>query len=102
MALMQLKKLKPTLDTNFKSRVNFVVLCLTHQLTKSVIGYEYYDSHFIGEREFDTCFEMGDAIELSQKVIEQLGDSAASIIDREMGQGTYHYWLNKIPQKSLF
>ena len=102
MVLLQLKTLKLTLDTNFKHRVKFVVLCLTHQLTKSVIRYEYYESHGIGERHFDTCLEMNDSIEVTREVIKRLGSSAESIIDRELGQGTYQHWLGIDPQESMF
>ncbi|MGI2039677.1 hypothetical protein ACRN9Z_16600 [Shewanella frigidimarina] len=102
MVLLQLKTLKPTLGTSFNSRVKFIVLCLTHQLTTAVIRYEYYDSHGIGERDFDTAFEMNDATEVTREVIRRLGSSAESIIDRELGQGTYQHWLDIDPQKSMF
>jgi hypothetical protein len=102
MVLLQLKTLKPTLGTSFNNRVKFVVLCLTHQLTKSVIRYEYYESHRIGERDFDTCFETNDSTEVTRKVIKRLGSSAEIIVDRELGQGTFQHWLNNDPQKSMF
>ena len=102
MVLLQLKTLKPTLGSCFSSRVKFVVLCLTHQLTTGVVRYEYYDSHGIGERDFDTCFEMNDASIVMREVIKRLGSSAESIIDRELGQGTYQHWLDIDPQKSMF
>ena len=102
MVLTQLQALKPDLGTSFNKRVKFVLLCFTHELTRSVIRYEHYDTYGIGERDFDTCFEMFDGIEVSQQIIKQLGSSAEMIIDREMGQGTYKKWLEILPQKSLF
>lgn len=102
MVLSQLQALKPDLGTSFNKRVKFALLCFTHELTRSVIRYEHYDTYGVGERDFDTCFEMGDAIEVSQQIIKQLGSSAQMIIDREMGQGTHSRWLEMIPQKSLF
>ena len=102
MVLTQLQTLKPHLGTSFNKRVKFVLLCLTHELTRSVIRYEHYDAYSVGERDFDCCFEMGDANDLTQEIIKHLGSSAQTIIDRELGEGTYKRWLDMLPQKSLF
>jgi hypothetical protein len=100
--LTQLQALKPDLGISFNKRVKFALLCFTHELTRSVIRYEHYDTYGVGERDFDSCFEMGDAISVCQQIVKQLGSSAKMVIDREMGQGTYSKWLDMFPQKCLF
>lgn len=101
MVLSQLKAIKPLLGNSFQHRVRFVLLCLTHQLTKQVTRYQHYDIYNIGERDFDRCFEMNDASLLKQEVIKRLGSSAEEVIDRELGQGSYTLWHQEQLQYSL-
>ncbi|MCC7684829.1 hypothetical protein [Janthinobacterium sp. FW305-128] len=58
----------------FESRVKFVKLAFKHDLVQDIVSYTLWDRGFegLGERQFDTCFEMGD----SQDVIAALIMSA--------------------------
>lgn len=102
MVLTQLQAIKPMLGCDIKHRVKFVVLCLTHRLTKSVIRYEHFGTFNIGERDFDFCFENNDSHELVDMIIKKLGIDAHSIIDRELGEGTYSSWNKQRIQLALF
>jgi len=64
-----LQKLATTLHV-FKSRVEFVVLAFKYRVVSEITTYELWDRGYegLGEREFDTCFEMGD----SEDVIAEL------------------------------
>jgi hypothetical protein len=54
----------------FDARVQFVTLAFKHNLVDEIVGYSLWDQGYegLGERQFDTCFEMGD----SQEVIAAL------------------------------
>lgn len=54
----------------FKSRVDFLVLAFRYRLVDEITSYDLWDRGYegLGERQFDTCFEMGD----SQEVIAEL------------------------------
>lgn len=54
----------------FNARVEFVILAFKHNIVDEITNYELWDRGYegLGERQFDTCFEMGD----SQDVIAEL------------------------------
>ena len=56
---------------NFNARVEFLVLTFKHDLVDVVVGYELWDNGFegLGERQFDSCFEMGDSAEVIAELI---------------------------------
>lgn len=58
----------------FEARVQFLVLAFRHDLVDAIVSYELWDSGLegLGERQFDSCFEMGD----SPDVISALINSA--------------------------
>ncbi|MBX8493118.1 hypothetical protein K5D42_24925 [Pseudomonas cichorii] len=55
----------------FKSRVEFVVLAFKYGVVSEITTYELWDRGYegLGEREFDACFEMGDAEEVIAELI---------------------------------
>lgn len=65
-----LQKLALKLDL-FKHRVEFIVLAFKHGLVESIVTYELWDRGYegLGERAYDTCFEMGDSQEVIAEVI---------------------------------
>lgn len=72
----------------FHSRVQFVKLAYRHNLVRAITTYQLWDQGYegLGERTFDTCFEMGD----SQEVICELITDARrhgylANIEREIG-----------------
>ncbi|NWD58866.1 hypothetical protein HX878_29605 [Pseudomonas veronii] len=60
----------------FKARVEFLRLAFKYSLVCEITNYELWDVGYegLGERQFDTCFEMGD----SEDVIAELIKTARS------------------------
>jgi len=56
---------QPT-QRGFKSRVEFLQLAYRFDLIEAITSYRLWDEGYIdlGERTFDTCFEMGDSAEV--------------------------------------
>lgn len=73
-AISVLKKLKRPIGNTgrhgLKARITFIVNTYFHMLTDSLIHYELYDVHKIGERDLDTCFEMHDGDDVIHGVIQ--------------------------------
>lgn len=69
----KLHRLTTSLDV-FKSRVEFVVLAFKYRVVSEITSFELWSRGYegLGEREFDTCFEMGD----SEAVIAELINTA--------------------------
>ncbi|APD92062.1 hypothetical protein BM525_19460 (plasmid) [Alteromonas mediterranea] len=63
-AISKLKRLKSKIgladDKGRKHRIDFIATVLIHQLKDELNSYQLFDEHGIGERDFDTCFEMHD------------------------------------------
>ena len=55
----------------FISRVEFVVLAFKYGVVSEITNYELWDRGYegLGERQFDTCFEMGDSEEVIAELI---------------------------------
>lgn len=55
----------------FKARVRFVQLAYRHNLVRDITSYQLWDRGYegLGERTFDTCFEMGDSAEVIAELI---------------------------------
>lgn len=65
-----LLKLTPKLHI-FKHRVEFVQLAFKHGLVPEITSYSLWDRYEgLGEREFDTCFEMGDSADVIAELIK--------------------------------
>lgn len=56
----------------FKSRVEFVVLAFKYGLVSEIISYDLWDRGYegLGERQFDSCFEMGDSEDVIAELIK--------------------------------
>ena len=81
----------------FEVRVEFLRLAFRYNLANEIINYEIWDRGFegVGERQFDTCFEMGN----SQDVIAALIKSARAegFIENVRiwcGQESFEKWLS--------
>ncbi len=81
----------------FEARVEFLRLAFRYNLADEIINYEIWDRGFegVGERQFDTCFEMGD----SQDVIAALIKSARAegfieSVRIWCGQESFEKWVS--------
>lgn len=56
----------------FKARVQFVELAFRHGLVDDIVDYRLWDQGYegLGERQFDTCFEMGDSEDVIAALIK--------------------------------
>jgi len=90
----------------FEARVQFVELAFRHGLVNDIIHYVLWDEGYegLGERQFDTCFEMGD----SEDVIAALFKTARQegFIDsvrQWCGEESFNRWcLYADRQSNLF
>ncbi len=57
----------------FEARVEFVRLAYRHDLVADITSYRLWDQGYeeLGERTFDTCFEMGDSAEVIAELIRE-------------------------------
>lgn len=57
----------------FNARVEFVRLAYRHDLVADITSYHLWDQGYeeLGERTFDTCFEMGDSAEVIAELIRE-------------------------------
>lgn len=90
----------------FKSRVRFVELAFKHGLVEDITSYTLWDKGYegLGERQFDTCFEMGD----SEDVIAALINTARAegfidSIQQWCGEQSFARWCGYADRQiSLF
>jgi len=72
-AITKLKRLKPKTGQlgvkSLKARVDFVATVFIFDLYHPLIRYELFDKHNIGERDYDTCFEMYDSSSVIHGII---------------------------------
>ncbi len=61
------------LATGMKYRVEFLALTFKHGLVDDICHYRLWDEGWeeLGERQFDTCFEMGDYESVIAEVVTQ-------------------------------
>ena len=89
-AILKLKRLKPKIglagEKGLKHRIDFIATVLIHQLKDELTSYQLFDEHGIGERDFDTCFEMHDG----ELVIHGL-----------VGLAKKNYWLKANMKKAF-
>lgn len=81
----------------FEARVEFLRLAFRYNVADEIINYEIWDLGFegVGERQFDTCFEMGD----SQDVIAQLirharAEAFIENVQIWCGQESFEKWVS--------
>ncbi|MGR5558325.1 hypothetical protein ACQKQC_18805 [Vibrio fortis] len=63
-------KIRSNDETGTNHRIDFMVILLKSGLYKELMRYELFDEHSIGERDVDTCFEMGDGREVIHGILE--------------------------------
>lgn len=89
-AIAKLKRLKKKIslvgDNGLKARIDFVCTVFMFELNGPLNHYELYDEHHIGERDYDTCFEMHD------------GDL---VIHGTIKKAKKRYWLKVMLKKTL-
>ena len=65
--LCKLRELLPIIwkegEAGTNARVEFIKTVWMAGIYQGVIGYHFYDVFDIGERQYDTCFEMGTAMQ---------------------------------------
>ncbi|WP_289228067.1 hypothetical protein [Pseudomonas syringae] len=80
-----------------KNRIKFVQLAFQHSLVSEIVDYELWDKGYegLGERSFDTCFEMGDAEDVIAALIVHARNNA--YIDNVMrfcGEPSFAKWCS--------
>lgn len=82
----------------FKARVRFVQLVYRHKLVGDITSYKLWDRGYegLGERTFDTCFEMGDSPEVIAELIRDARrhDYARNIEDELGNQECFARWCS--------
>lgn len=63
------KSFKGTGKRGVNKRIEFLDLLNKSMLFEKVLRYELFDEFNIGERTIDTCFEMGDSVEVIAGII---------------------------------
>ncbi|MEW6163613.1 MAG: hypothetical protein AB1642_00980 [Pseudomonadota bacterium] len=60
-------------EQGFQSRVEFLCLAFQHGLGTDIRDYQLWDEGWeeLGERQWDTCFEMGDAEQVIGEVVRR-------------------------------
>lgn len=89
-----------TNEAGLAKRIEFLITLFQSNLCKYVRSYELFDDYNIGDRDFDTCFEMHDGTQVINGVIDAARKDPAlkkSII-RDMGQATYDEWNAMTPE----
>jgi hypothetical protein len=83
-----------------EKRIEFLVTLFRNNLCNYVRSYELFDEYGIGERDFDTCFEMHDGDDVIRGVIAIAREESAikNAIIRDMGQETFDNWDSITPK----
>lgn len=81
-------------------RIEFLVTLFRNNLCTYVRSYKLFDEYGIGERDFDTCFEMHDADDVIRGVIVAAREESTikNAIVRDMGQETFDNWESMTPK----
>ena len=95
--LRNIKNSKAWGETNaagLAKRIEFLVTLFQSNLCQYVRSYELFDDYGIGERDFDTCFEMHDGAQVVNAVIDAARKDPAlkKAIIRDMGKATFDSW----------
>lgn len=95
--ISQLAALKRRIGTpgGLDARVEFVSIAYHNGVVTDLCRYVYWDEFAVGERDFDTCFEMGDAKEVIHGVIERaLSNSALlDMLKQQIGSDDLARWM---------
>lgn len=93
--IKQLQELKPQLDSaSPKPRIEFAILVFKFDLYREFISYEIYDEFGLGERDFDTCFEMNDGdVVVHGVMVEALQHDGMRRIISALGAAIWDAWM---------
>lgn len=89
-----LLKLAPRLHY-FEARVQFLSLAFQHGLVGDITDYSLWDAGYegLGERQFDSCFEMGDSEEVIAELIKTARkDGFIDCIRDWCGERSFERW----------
>ena len=98
-AIKKLKELKESIsltgEQGLQSRIEFVCIAFDYNLKEDLIRYELYDQHYLGEREYDTCFEMNDGDLVVHGIINKAKTNSKfkSKLKSLMGAEYYNEWV---------
>jgi hypothetical protein len=86
--------------SGLEKRIEFLVTVFRNNLCSYVRRYDLFDEFGIGERDFDTCFEMHDGDEVIKGLILVAREESAvkNSIIRDMGQDTFDTWDAMTPK----
>ncbi|MBE8233139.1 MAG: hypothetical protein HAW67_05330 [Endozoicomonadaceae bacterium] len=99
-AINTLKKLKSPIGLEgikgLKNRIKFLITTFNSELHSKLCHYELYDAHNIGERDFDTCFEMKDGDKVVHGVIKASKKNLwlRHMLIQQLTKEGYERWLN--------
>jgi|TARA_B110000196_G_C21152144_1_gene670474 hypothetical protein len=83
-----------------EKRIEFLATLFRNNLCSYVRNYDLFDEFGVGERDFDTCFEMHDGDEVIKGLMLIARDESAvkNSIIRDMGQDTFDRWNAMTPK----
>lgn len=82
-------------NAGFQARVKFLILAYKHRLVRPLTSYQLWDEGWkdLGERQFDTCFEMGDSELVIAELIKTAREEGFTENIRELASpDTYARW----------
>ena len=103
----RLARLAPNLYKSQQNRIDFVCVALEHGLVQAITSYALWDAGWegLGERQWDGCFEQGDAEEVIAEVVcrARAGGFLDAVRDYCNVPGAFERWLSYADrQGSLF
>ena len=99
-AIKALRKLKRRIgmagSIGFKARVEFLKIVFLNHLKLKLTSYALFDEHNIGERDYDTCFEMHDGDEVIHQIISDAKENERlfQTLSSQIGDAAWNEWLN--------
>ncbi len=77
-----------------KKRIEFVTHVVEGKLWRDMVAYVYYDSHGVGERTLDTCFEMFDSEHVVAALIEKANkcEGFKNLLIEAIGKESFNSW----------
>lgn len=89
-----------------EARIEFMRLALKYGLADAIRHHDLWDRGYqgLGERQFDTCFEMGDADEVGVAVLKAAREEGfLPEMQRLFSVSSMEHWANKLDaQMALF
>jgi hypothetical protein len=98
-AIAKLKRLKKKIslvdDDGLKARIDFISTLFMFELKDPLTLYKLYDEHHIGERDYDTCFEMYDGDLVIHGTIKQAKKRywLKVMLKKALGVESFEYWM---------